>query len=420
MRYISIFSGIEAATMAARPLGWEPVAFSEIDPFPCALLAHHFPGVPNLGDITKIDWRPYYGEIDLVVGGSPCQSFSVAGNREGLRGESRLMYEYCRAVREIRPEYFLWENVPGALSADGGDAFRQLLDEMGDCGYSIAWRVLDAQFFGVPQRRRRVFVIGRLGDEPPAEILFEPDGVRGDYSPSRAKREELTSASKRSLNRAISIKNDPTIKISENDGPAFTLRASSTRSSDIVCIADDNANAAIDEELCGTLKRGGGAPYDIGPEGSLTPWDHQSTRIFSQNGISCALQSEGDRGADLMPAVLAFDTTQITSKQNSSNPQYGDACHTLNANAHVPAVAINGGYIVRRLTPVECERLQGFPDNYTRIPYKGKPAEECPDTPRYKALGNSFCVPVVRWIFERIDAAERGTLWKDGRRHAGE
>ena len=163
MRYVSVFSGVEAATLAWDQLGWEPVAFSEIDPFPSAVLAERFPDIPNLGDITQIDWSEI-GPVGLVVGGSPCQSFSVAGKREGLAGASGLMFEYIRCVRELRPRWFVWENVPGALSSEGGAAFGQLLTEMDDIGYGLAWRVLDAQFFGVAQRRRRVFLVGSLGD----------------------------------------------------------------------------------------------------------------------------------------------------------------------------------------------------------------------------------------------------------------
>lgn len=139
MKYISIFSGIEAATVAWQPLGWKPIAFSEIDPFPSTVLQHHYPNVPNLGDITKIDWRPYVGAADIVVGGSPCQSFSVAGKREGLAGASGLMFEYIRAVRELRPRWFVWENVPGAFSSERGWAYRQLLSEMDALGYGEYW-----------------------------------------------------------------------------------------------------------------------------------------------------------------------------------------------------------------------------------------------------------------------------------------
>jgi DNA (cytosine-5)-methyltransferase 1 len=164
VRYISLFSGVEAATLAWEPLGWEAVAFAEIEPFPSAVLAHRWPDVPNLGDVTKVDWSKYRGTVDLVVGGSPCQAFSVAGKREGLLDErGQLMLEYVRAVREVEPRWFLWENVPGVLSQDKGRAFGTLLGEMADLGYSCAFRVLDAQFFGVAQRRRRVFLVGCLG-----------------------------------------------------------------------------------------------------------------------------------------------------------------------------------------------------------------------------------------------------------------
>ena len=167
MRYLSLFSGVEAATLAWEPLGWEPVAFCEIEAFPSAVLAHRWPDVPNLGDITKVDWSDFlerYGTVDVVVGGSPCQSFSIAGNREGLQGASGLMWEYVRAVSEVMPRWLVWENVPGALSSSNGEDFGCLLRALDDLGYGLAWRVLDAQFFGVAQRRRRVFLVGSLGE----------------------------------------------------------------------------------------------------------------------------------------------------------------------------------------------------------------------------------------------------------------
>lgn len=195
MRYVSVFSGIEAASVAWEPLGFEPMAFSEVDPHASAVLAERFPDVPNLGDITKVDWGGFLesnGAPDVLVGGSPCQSFSIAGKREGLDGASGLMFEYVRAVQELRPRWFVWENVPGALSSTGGADFGCLLDAMDKLGYGMAWRVLDAQFFGVAQRRRRVFLVGCLGDPVgPAEVLFEREGLRRDTPSSKAKREEL-------------------------------------------------------------------------------------------------------------------------------------------------------------------------------------------------------------------------------------
>lgn len=198
MKYLSIFSGIEAATVAWEPLGWEPVAFAEVDPFPSAILAARYPNVPNLGDVTKVDWSPYRGTIDIVAGGSPCQSFSIAGNREGLRGASALMWEYVRCVRDVMPRYFVWENVCGALSSAHGEDFACLLRAMDELGYGVAWRVLDAQYFGVAQRRRRVFVVGHFGDMRAAEVLFEPESMRWDYPTGKQKREELTIAARAS------------------------------------------------------------------------------------------------------------------------------------------------------------------------------------------------------------------------------
>lgn len=206
MKYISLFSGIEAATVAWQPLGWEPIAFCEIDEFPSAVLAHRFPDVPNFGDITKVDWSKYHGSIDIIVGGSPCQSFSLAGKREGLQGESSLMFEYIRAVREIRPRYFVWENVPGALSCEKGQAFQQLLSEMDVIGYGMAWRILDAQFFGIPQKRRRVFLVGCLGNPGcAAEILFESESLRWDYPQSREKDMTLPEQLRTALEKAAEI-----------------------------------------------------------------------------------------------------------------------------------------------------------------------------------------------------------------------
>lgn len=343
MKYISLFSGIEAASVAWEPLGWEPVAFSEIDALPCALLDARFPDVPNLGDITSIDWSSYRGRCDVVVGGSPCQSFSIAGSRKGLKGESGLMFEYIRAVREIMPRYFVWENVPGALTSENGEAFGQLLHEMDELGYGLAWRILDAQFFGVAQRRRRLFLVGCFGNPERAfEILFEQGGVRWDYPSNINKRKSLAANVQRCPEmgsytmlvrcgcagggKGALIQDDVSATLSTtNVQVLFQPR-------EVVCMADGNANAAIDDNLCGTLKVGGEAP------------------------------------------IIAYEEP----------PKY----------------------VVRKLMPVEFERLQGFPDGWTEIDINGKPAS---DTARYKALGNSMAVPVMRWIGERITAVDLGS-----------
>lgn len=323
--YVSVFSGIEAATVAWAPLGWMPVCFSEIDPFPSAVLKERFPSVPNLGDITKIDWSDLSGFIDVVVGGSPCQSFSVAGRREGLDGASGLMWEWVRCVRELMPRWVVWENVPGALSSGHGEDFRCLLRSLDELGYGVAWRVLDSQFFGVAQRRRRVFLVGCLGAEPPVEVLFEPEGLRRDHPTSREKREAL--AARAGRGPAVAG-----FKFHQGAGAGnigFEYEQSPTCTADwhnpaILCMADDTAKAAIDLDMCGTLKVCGSAP-------------------------------------------------QVVCRKS-----------------------------VRRLTPRECERLQGLPDDWTLVPYRGKEADECPDGPRYKAIGNSMAVPVMGWIGKRI------------------
>lgn len=332
MRYLSIFSGIEAVSCAWCSLDMAPVAFSEIDPFCSAVLAYHYPDVPNLGDITQARFAKYKGKVDLVVGGSPCQSFSVAGDRSGLNGASGLMLEYVRCIREVRPYWFIWENVPGALTSTRGQDFRCFIDAMAKLGYCLSWRILDAQYFGLPQRRKRVFVVGSLGDTRSAEVLFERKSLQGDFSSRKKIRETV---------------------------PA-RLGASSRKS---ICLADDTAHAACDYELAGTLKVGGMPPAVVTPKISI---------------VRCGTNGSGGRGA------LVSDNCSLTL--STSNLQ----------QLFVPQ---NETYVVRRLTPLEFERLQGFPDNWTDVELDGKPPS---DSARYKALGNSMAVPVMKWIGERI------------------
>ena len=195
IRYISLFSGIEAATVAWHQLGWKPIAYAEIEPFPKAVLRQHYPEVPDLGDMTKVDWKQYHHAADVVVGGSPCQAFSIAGLRKALddpRGQ--LMLEYLRACAEIDPEWIVWENVPGVLSAERGRAFRSLLEAVAELwpDGGGAWRVLDAQFFGVAQRRERVFLVVNTRDwRRAAPVLFERESLCWDHQSSREKRKSL-------------------------------------------------------------------------------------------------------------------------------------------------------------------------------------------------------------------------------------
>lgn len=388
MRYVSIFSGVEAATLAWEPLGWEPLAFCEIDDFPSAVLADHWPNVPNLGDITKVDWKnEIHGAVDLVVGGSPCQSFSVAGKREGLKGASGLMFEYIRCVQELRPRWFLWENVPGALTSENGDAFGQLLREMDELGYCLAWRILDAQFFGVAQRRRRLFLVGHLGAESPAEVLFEPDCLSGNTQSSREKRKELTRRAGRSA-ACAGFKYSAAPR-------ANTLGYAEEQENTLTADWHAHAVLPLQGNIIGRADSAGPADKGYGMPGdhAFTPLANHPHMVASGSGSDPIAM--GDLNAhtaicrNVCPTLKcggdgAMIASEIGDKPTEGNPM-----------------------LVRRLTPLECERLQGFPDGHTLIAWKGKPAEECPDSPRYKAIGNSMAVPVMRWLGERIEAVDR-------------
>lgn len=785
MKYVSIFSGIEAATVAWQSLGWEPLAFSEIDPFPSTVLQHHYPDIPNLGDITKIDWNPYKGQADLVVGGSPCfpagtliltsehlkpieeikvgdmvlthrnrwrrvtatgskiadtivlrgngvsslectpnhpfyartrvhresgygyeykqewipatdmvgrqwlnmnaateplpvpalpdgvsltepflrligtwlslgqssslpafrfdsqsinrwvmkqfggkekhipswvyglsenlrisllegyfqrmdsvryaqpcsgmqllvgmkilaagagyrssilyeenpsihstgtyrikfntspidpddfdddgywgrvnektvgrsnvlvynleveddhsyvaagiavhncQSFSVAGKREGLAGASGLMYEYIRAVRELRPRWFVWENVPGALSSERGGAYRQLLSEMDALGYGLAWRVLDAQFFGVAQRRERVFLVGSLGTMRCAEVLFERESLSWDHQSSRQKRQALAEEAQGCVGEADHDSGRltpgetqsrrvyptsgvyPTLSTREKSGQnqesVFTqfgddIAGTLTARYDSSPCVDRGANVVVDErdvvaaldfkpvaflynqgakarslgisEISPTLKtdhnpvvafasnqRDEVRELEVAGALAAQPGIKQQTYICRADGQTNAMTS-----VDMAPTLTshakkdppliypAEDSTgedePVTSQIHGGKPGGGkgaliqrDMSATL--STHNTQTPITGDHekrdlTVRRLTPRECERLQGFPDDYTDIPYRNK--EHAPDGPRYKALGNSMAVPVMRWIGERIRTVEEAAETTD-------
>lgn len=408
MRYLSIFSGIEAASVAWGPLGWEPAAFAEIDPFPCAVLEERYPGVPNLGDVSGVDWRKFVkrrGKPDVLVGGSPCQSFSIAGSRTGLDGASGLMWEYVRAVREVRPRWVLWENVPGALSSSHGEDFRCLLEALDALGYGLAWRVLDAQFFGLAQRRERVFLVGRLGERPPVEVLFESESVPWDPRSSREKRAELADAAG-----------------GRPGGASFTLKLRHTGSDNPgggagpLVQRDVSATLATsqDQTLFTFAQNSRDEVRLIGGDGSFAG---ALTAFHGMKQQTCVTQYGEEMAGtltaryDSSPCVDRGQNIVCLSDDNANSAVDVDMAGTIKVGGSAPMVSsCRPGGAVRRLTPTECERLQGFPDGWTRIPYRGKPAGECPDGPRYKALGNSMAVPVMRWIGERIGKAERGGL----------
>lgn len=282
MRYLSVCSGIEAASVAWEPLGWQPVGFSEIDPFPSAVLAHRFHEVTNHGDFTKIQPTDV-GHVDLLVGGTPCQSFSIAGKRLGLDDpRGHLALEYLALAQRLKTRWLVWENVPGVLSHDKGRTFGTFVGLLGQCGFGWSYRVLDARNFGVAQSRRRVILVGHRGDwRRAAAVLFEPS-------------------------------------------------------------SDSGADPACATELGGL--------------GGVLP-------CLTKHGYGATRSEEA--------YILCESTGRI-----------------------------------RRMTPIECERAQGFPDNWTQVPYRGKPKERCPLGPRGAACGNSMAVPVMRWLGKRIAAVD--------------
>jgi DNA (cytosine-5)-methyltransferase 1 len=354
MRYGSVCSGVEAASVSWEPLGFEPVFFSEIEPFPSAVLAHHWPDVPNYGDMTRFDeWGDQ--DIDILVGGTPCQSFSVAGLRKGLTDDrGNLSLTYMRMVDRYRPRWTIWENVPGVLSSNGGRDFGAIVGALAELRYSCAWRVLDAQNFGVPQRRRRVFLVGcATGDwRDPASVLFESGCGARDFEQSRAQRKADTRSAAESVARMRGFGDY------EVDGTFSTVKARDYKdATDLVVHASDIAPTITSS----------GPPYS----------------------------STGNQRVEC-EALVSYGVKTAHTTSNGWGIQE-EKTHTLDRTGTTPAVFDR--YAVRRLTPVEAERLQGFPDGHTDIGWKGKAT---PDSHRYKAMGNSMAVPVMRWIGKRI------------------
>ena len=389
MRYLSVCSGIEAATVAWHPLGWEAAALSEIEAFPRAVLAHHYPETPLHGDFTTIG-ADEYGPIDLLVGGTPCQSFSVAGLRGGMDDErGQLALQFLRLLDRTRARWMVWENVPGVLSSNDGRDFGSFLGGLVELGYGFAYRVLDAQFFGVPQRRRRVFVVGHLGDwRRAAAVLFERHSLSGHPAPRREKGPSVA---------AFTANGVGTCGADDNQGQAGHLIAQ-TQFGDVAgSLTARHDSSPCDDRgmnvVCFSAKDHGADASDISP----------TLRSGSHSG------SHANGG--VMPAVAYGRGIKTTGHQGDTVIGEGDVWPCLSRSSGNNGGGGGGGggglahlsSAVRRLTPRECERLQGFPDDYTLIPYRGKPAA---DGPRYKALGNSMAVPVMRWIGQRIAMIE--------------
>jgi DNA (cytosine-5)-methyltransferase 1 len=428
MRYLSLCSGIEAATIAWAPLGWQPAAFAENDRYCSAVLAHHWPHVPNLGDITKLTSTAIaeLGPLDLVVGGTPCQDLSVAGKRAGLKGtRSALFFHYARLFNAARrfcgARFALWENVPGALTNRGGRDFAQVVSTLAGADLEpprdgwdteglalgkiglLEWGVLDAQWFGVAQRRERLFALvdsGRWHDRAP--VLLERESVRGDHPPRRAPGARASGTlTARALDGSSPCGGDgregllvagPLLSNSHGAGPRTGAE-------------EATGNHVIVEEIA-------------------EPLTAMNARNYTHEGNNFRLRN----------VVACFDETQLTHPENRSACDPETAA--LASSAKPPAVALamrdreglalelstvspalrsaDGGasramvsdVAVRRLTPRECERLQGFPDDFTEIPYRPKRRRAiapAADTLRYAALGNSMAVPVLAWIGRKLD-----------------
>ena len=454
MNYLSVCSGIEAASVAWHSLGWNCVGVSEIEPFPSAVLAHHYPSVTNFGDMTKYKEWNINGTVDLLVGGTPCVSFSVAGLRQGLKDpRGNLMLTFIAIAEHFKPKWILWENVPGVLSSNGGKDFGSFLGGLGELGYGFAYRVLDAQWCrthrhprAVPQRRRRVFVVGCLGDfTSAAKVLFERESLQRYSAPRRATRQGISD----NVEEGVGGGGDVV-------AATFTARTGEARNNSEHLVADV---ATVDAR--NNFDRGDSQHLD-----RLIPcwWDGGNTASTLTSSLDDQRMPDKDNfGAVLQPVEMALFTKSKRAQSKTDNETWvegvvaptqnafdvgdvrattvaipimpqamqaegwrvgkenqdgrgnglgvgkdGDPCPTLDRSA-VPAVATTKPTMqVRRLTPTECERLQGFPDGWTAIPWKKKPADQCPDGPRYKALGNSMAVNCMEWLGERIQAVTNG------------
>ena len=452
---------MEAASVAWEPLGWKPVAFSEIEPFPCAILKHRFPNTPNHGSLTEYQsWPVGPGTADLLVGGTPCQSFSVAGLRKGLEDpRGNLALVFLGLADKLKPRWIVWENVPGVLSSAGGRDFGSFLGALVELGYGFAYRVLDAQHFGVPQRRRRVFVVACLGDwRAPAEVLLESDCVRRDIKKGRAKGQGVAAGAeggvdanglqrtvgtlcadthpgaysgqdaytgrlipdqkpvvidRAAFNQGQNAQYEPHIAESEvmdslvARGPHAVGQPIPFRKSKRACSTTDN-KTWVEADASNTLNN-----FDLGDTRTthaiVEPHIVQASELRIRGKISeqqtvptlLANTKSGDNDP-LAVHPVAFQPGNLR-RQGGADPST-EIFPTLTKDSgdQSPHVANHPPMAVRRLTPVECERLQGFPDNWSRISWNGKPEDQCPDGPRYKACGNSMAVPVMSWVGSRI------------------
>tara|TARA_A100000171_G_C2127471_1_gene144470 strand:- start:568 stop:2058 length:1491 start_codon:yes stop_codon:yes gene_type:complete len=487
MKYLSICSGIEACSVAWHPLGWEAIGFSEIEDFRAEVLRYHYPEVKNYGDFTKITKETIGGiSPDVLVGGTPCATFSIAGLRKGLdEDRGNLALEFIKLIQRTNPTWVIWENVFGVLSSNKGKDFATFLGALAECGYGFAYRVLDTQYVrtqrypqAIPQRRRRLFVVGHIRDwRYPAEVLFDEEEMSKDFKPSRRKKSQTSKEFREGIEQN-DIKEEPFIireshtqsngKPFKNDGSSFTLTASDKYSvtvfetntpdktarlqkedisptltamtggnrqpcvfveykndyeSDegLIHIADEMKEVTVrkhevdslnlknllrthKDKLC--LGNSDIAEYLNIPKTTVEHW-FRNDKSFSipapelWDDLKEILQIETDYfDASVKEFITKEGVFESSKRIYDSKASYP----TITASNLMPKIiheeTINTE--LRQLTPIEAERLQGFPDNYTQIPYKGKNIEDCPTSRRYEAVGRSMSINVMEWLGSRI------------------
>ena len=398
MNFLSVCSGIEAASLAWTP-DWQPVAYSEIDPFACSVLDEHHGAVSNWGDMTKYkDWPD--ANFSLLVGGTPCQSFSIAGFRKGINDpRGRLMLTYGRIAERYRPRWLVWENVCGVLSQNKGRDFGSFLWILAELGYGFAYRVLDAQYFGVPQRRRRVFVVGYLGDwRRAAAVLFEKESLHRRSSPSSKPIEEHSETAfpcpyeyyrGRSTSHYVGADHHR----QDLESQEFIVENYAMRGQEQGNVPEPGNG------IISTIRgSSGGSTRDI------LAFDFNRDAGDVQSGIAPSMSAGNTVTANPSggkPPAVCFSENQRAELRLHDVASSVSASQGFKAGQGMVAAILN--YRLRRMMPIECERLQGLPDNYTAITFRGKPAS---NSRRYKAIGNSIAVPVLRWLKKRIELVD--------------
>lgn len=491
MKYLSICSGIEACSVAWHPLGWEAIGFAEIEEFRSEVLKYHYPEVKNYGDFTKITKEKIGCHADVLVGGTPCATFSIAGLRKGLdEDRGNLALEFIKLIKRVRPTWVIWENVFGVLSSNKGEDFATFLGALAECGYGFAYRVLDTQYVrtqryprAIPQRRRRVFVVGHIGDwRYPAEVLFDEEEVSKDFRPSRRKKKTTATKSRKSIDKKHQIEEPYIIREShtksngkpyKNDGSSFTLTATDRYSVTVFETSTPDKTARIQkEEISPTLTAMTGGnrqpcvyveyknKKEESSEGlihiadevnkvTVRKYDVDITKLqntlreskekllITNQDIANALnvpktkvehwfrndKSFAIPSADIwfeLKELLEIDTDffdksiiEFVTKEGvfeSAKRIYdsGASYPTITASNLMPKVMHQDVKTeLRQITCIEAERLQGFPDNYTQIPYKGKLKEDCPSSKRYEAVGRSMSINVMEWLGTRIEKVHK-------------